>query len=118
MTKTGSFMESRAANVFFRLMARVMESRVRYRFLDPVTILEGAVIRPGQVVLEIGCGTGYFTFPAAEFVGGEGHLYGLDPHPLAIEEVTRKIQDGGATDVSLIRGDATAAGLTSGCFDL
>jgi demethylmenaquinone methyltransferase/2-methoxy-6-polyprenyl-1,4-benzoquinol methylase len=118
MKKRGSFMESRTAHLLFRLMAQVMESPLRYRFFDPVTILEGAGIRSGQEVLEIGCGTGFFTIPAAELVGDEGRVYAMDPHPLAIEEVTRRIQDAGLTNVKLIKADATEAGLASGCIDL
>jgi ubiquinone/menaquinone biosynthesis C-methylase UbiE len=80
--------------------------------------LEGAGIRSGQEVLEIGCGTGFFTMPAAELVGDEGCVYAMDPHPLAIEEVMRRIQDAGLTNVKLIKADATKAGLVSGCIDL
>jgi ubiquinone/menaquinone biosynthesis C-methylase UbiE len=115
---TESFMDSRAANLLFRLMAPVMESRLRYRFSDPVTILEGAGIRPGQELLEIGCGTGFFTVSAAEMVGDGGRVYAMDPHPLALEHVTRKMQDSGRTNVRLIKADATEAGLVSGCVDL
>ena len=118
MKKRGSFMDSRAAHLLFRLMARVMDSSLRYRLSDPVRILEGAGLGPGLEVLEIGCGTGFFTVPAAELVGDEGHIYAVDPHPLAIEQVTRKIQDAGLANVRLIRADATEAGLASGCVDL
>jgi ubiquinone/menaquinone biosynthesis C-methylase UbiE len=118
MKKRGSFMDSRTAHLLFRMMARVMESPLRYRFFDPVTILEGAGIRSGQEVLEIGCGTGFFTIPAAKLVGDEGRVYAMDPHPLAIEEVTRRIQDARLTNVKLIKADATEAGLASGCIDL
>jgi ubiquinone/menaquinone biosynthesis C-methylase UbiE len=118
MKKTGSLMDSRTAHFLFQLMARVMDSPLRYRFFNPVTDLKGAGIRPGQEILEIGCGTGFFTIPAAELVGDEGRVYALDPHPLAIEQVTRKIQDAGLTNVNLIRGDATEAGLVSGSIDL
>ena len=118
MEKRGSFFDSRAARLLFRLMARVMESPLRYRFFDPVRTLKGSGIRSGQEVLEIGCGTGFFTIPAAELVGDEGRVYAMDPHPLAIEHVTRRIQDAGLTNVRLIRADATEAGLASGCIDL
>jgi ubiquinone/menaquinone biosynthesis C-methylase UbiE len=111
-------MDSRTAHLLFRLMARVMESPLRYRFFDPVTILQGAGVRPGQEVLEIGCGTGFFTLSAAEVVGDRGHVYAMDPHPLAIEQVMRKIQDAGLANVRLIKADATEAGLVSGCIDL
>jgi ubiquinone/menaquinone biosynthesis C-methylase UbiE len=111
-------MDSRAANLLFRLMARAMDSPLRYRLSHPIRILEGAGIRPGQEVLEIGCGTGFFTIPVAELVGDKGRVYAVDPHPLAIEQVTRKIQAARLTNVRLIRADATEAGLASGCIDL
>ena len=118
MKEAGSFMDSRTAHLFFQVMAPVMDSPWRTRFFDPVTILEAAGIRAGQEVLEIGCGTGFFTLPAAELVGHQGRLYAVDPHPLAIERVTQKVQAAGLTNVRLIRGDAMAAGLANGCIDL
>ncbi len=113
-----SFGDSSIARVLFRLIALVMESPLRRRFFDPIKALKAAGIRPGQVVLEVGCGTGFFTLPAAELVGQEGRVYALDPHPSAIEEVARKVQDAGLTNVRLIRGDATEAGLATGSIDL
>ena len=118
MNGIGSLMDSRAAPHLFRLMAPVMESPLRYRLSDPVGILERTGIRSGQRVLEIGCGTGFFTVPAAELAGNDGRVYAVDPHPLAIEQVARKILDAGLSNVRLIQADATEAGLASGCVDL
>jgi len=118
MKKKGVFMDSRTALLLFRMMARVMESPLRYRFFDPVTTLQGAGIRSGQEVLEIGCGTGFFTIPAAKLVGDKGRVYAVDPHPLALDQVRRKIQDAALTNVRLIKADATEAGLATDCIDL
>jgi len=95
-----------------------MESRLRRRFFDPVRALKAAGIQLGQEVLEVGCGTGFFTIPAAELVGDEGRVYAIDPHPLAIEQVARKIWDARLTNVRPIKTDATEAGLASGSIDL
>jgi len=110
--------DSAAARFLFKLMARVMESRLRRRFFGPVRSLKGAGIQSGQEVLEVGCGTGYFTVPAAELVGDSGRVYAMDPYPLAIEEVARKVRDAGLTNVRLIMADATEAGLASSSVDL
>jgi demethylmenaquinone methyltransferase/2-methoxy-6-polyprenyl-1,4-benzoquinol methylase len=72
----------------------------------------------GQEVLEVGCGTGFFTIPAAELVGDEGRVYAVDSHPLAIEQVAKKIRDAGLTNVRLIKADAIETGLASDCIDL
>ena len=111
-------MESRTAHLLFRLMAKVMESPLRYRFFNPVTTLEASGIRSGQHVLEIGCGTGFFTIPTAKLVGDKGCVYAVDPHPLAMEQVKRKILHAGLTNVRLIKADATKTGLITGCIDL
>ena len=106
------------AQILFKIMAPVMESRLRRRFFDPVKTLKAAGIQSGQEVLEIGCGTGFFTIPAAELVGDGGHLYAVDIHPLAIEQVAGKVQDAGLTNVKLIKADALATGLASDRMDL
>jgi SAM-dependent methyltransferase len=116
--KKGSLADSWAAHVLFRLIAPVMESPLRRRFFSPVRTLRDAGVRSGQKVLEVGPGTGFFTVPAAELVGDEGRVVAIDPHPLAIEQVARKIRDVGLTNVSLIKADATEAGLASGSIDL
>jgi len=110
--------DSPTAHFLFRLMSPVMESPLRRKFFDPVKALKGAGIRSGQEVLEVGCGTGFYTIHAAELVGNEGHVYAVDPHPLAIEQVAKKIRDAGLTNVRLIKADATEAGLASGIIDL
>ncbi len=48
-----------------RIMASMMESRLRYRLFGPSQILRGADIHPGQTILELGCGTGFFSLAAA-----------------------------------------------------
>jgi len=92
-------MDSRAAHLLFRLMAPEMESPLRCRSFGRVTSLEGAGIRSVHEVLGIGCGTWFFTIRAAELVGGEGHVCTMDAHALAIEQVMRRTEDAGATNV-------------------
>jgi len=118
MKKKGSFGDSTTAHFLFKLIAPVMESPLRHRFYDPVKTLKAAGICSGQEVLEIGCGTGFFTIPAAELVGDEGCVHAIDLHPLAIEQVAKKIVDAALTNVRLIKADAIETGLASDCIDL
>jgi demethylmenaquinone methyltransferase/2-methoxy-6-polyprenyl-1,4-benzoquinol methylase len=53
-------------------------------------ILQGAGIQPGQIVLEVGCGTGFFTIPAAQLVGDEGCLVAMDALSGFIKQVAKK----------------------------
>jgi ubiquinone/menaquinone biosynthesis C-methylase UbiE len=56
-------------------------------FRDPYKALRAAGLEPGQKVLEVGCGPGFFTVPAAKTVGQGGIVYALDVNPLAIGKV-------------------------------
>jgi ubiquinone/menaquinone biosynthesis C-methylase UbiE len=93
--------------IFIKLMARIMESRVRYRFFEPNKILECAGIRSGMKVLEVGCGTGFFTLPAAKMLGNNGSLIAMDMLPASVETVTKRVQQAGLSNVvQVIKGDA------------
>jgi ubiquinone/menaquinone biosynthesis C-methylase UbiE len=118
MRQGASFGDSAIAHSLFRLMAPVMESPLRRRLSDPVRTLRGAGVRSGQELLEVGCGTGFFTLHAAVLVGDSGRVYAVDAHPLAIEQVASKIRDAGVANVSLIKADAIRTGLADGCIDV
>jgi ubiquinone/menaquinone biosynthesis C-methylase UbiE len=118
MTKTRSLADSPITRFLFRLIAPLMESSFRRRFFDPVRALQAAGVQPGQRVLEVGCGTGFYTLAAGRLVGMEGRVVALDPHPLAIEQVAAKLRDAGLPNVALVKADATEAGLASGRMDL
>ena len=65
---TETLADSKIGQFLLRRIAAIMESRLRYRFFSPMPILQAADIYPGLSVLELGCGTGFFTLPAAPFV--------------------------------------------------
>jgi ubiquinone/menaquinone biosynthesis C-methylase UbiE len=75
---------------------------LRGLFLSPEEVLDEVDIRPGFRVLDYGCGTGSFTFEAAQRVGPEGKVYALDIHPLALEKVLRKAQKKGLANIETV----------------
>src|SRR6059036_228001 len=53
-------------------------------------LIAAAGVQPGQRVLDVGCGTGYFARLIAQAVGPEGLIVGIDPSPEMITYATRK----------------------------
>lgn len=103
---TKTFANTRIGQIFMRVMAAIMESRLRYRFFGPMQILQGSDIQAGQTVLEIGCGTGFFTLPAARLLGDQGSLVAMDVLPMSVEAVTKKVQAAGLQNVQVVQGYA------------
>jgi len=104
-------------SLFLKALAAGMESRLRYRFFGPEKILPGADLLPGQAVLEVGCGTGFFTLPAARLIGDEGSLVAMDVMPESVELVSAKVQAAGLKHVRVVKGDAMDTGLETESFD-
>jgi ubiquinone/menaquinone biosynthesis C-methylase UbiE len=114
---TEAFAKTWIGQIFIRLIAAIMESRLRYRFFGPGKILQGAGIHPGQTVLELGCGTGFFTLAAAQLIGDKGHLISMDMLQASVDEVSRKANAANLKNVRVIKGDALNTRLESGSFD-
>jgi ubiquinone/menaquinone biosynthesis C-methylase UbiE len=87
-------------------------------FRDPYQALKAAGLEPGQMVLEVGCGPGFFTIPAARIVGESGSVYALDVNPLAVKRVQQKIEKESVTNVKTILADVARTGLPDQSFDL
>lgn len=55
-----------------------LDNPARRRLLPPEKTLAQLGVRLGAKVADLGCGSGYFTFPLAEIVGPTGQVFGLD----------------------------------------
>jgi ubiquinone/menaquinone biosynthesis C-methylase UbiE len=114
---TEAFAESTIGQSVLRVLGAAMESRLRYRFFGPTKILRGAGLQPGQTVLEVGCGTGFFTLSAAQLVGDQGSLVAMDVVPASVEAVSRRAATANATNVRVVQGDAMNTLLDAGSID-
>jgi ubiquinone/menaquinone biosynthesis C-methylase UbiE len=65
-------------------------------------IMEVLGIKPGQVVVDLGCGPGYFTFRFSELVGDGGLVYAVDNNQQHIEYLSRQLQEFGIKNVQAI----------------
>ncbi len=110
--------KSRFLNLLFKPSGMVMESRLRRWLFDPRRTLRGADLKPEQVVLEVGCGTGFFTLLAAEMIGDDGHLIAMDPLSDFVKRVSEKVKDAGLKNVEVIRRDALNTRLASASVDV
>ena len=101
----------------FKMMSFVHETLYSL-FRDPYKVLNAAGLESGQKVLEVGCGPGFFTIPAAKIVGEEGSVLALDVNPLAVEHVQRKIETEGVTNAEVTLANAAQTNLPDQSFDL
>lgn len=88
-------------------MAVVYEERVVARF-EPIArrTVGLAQLRPGERVLDVGCGTGLATFLAAGAVGPRGEVVGIDLSEGQLGVATGKAALRRAANVRFQRGDA------------
>ena len=83
---------------------RLME---RSRLIEPLTrrFLKSAGIKAGMRVLDIGCGAGDVSLIAAELVGSEGEIVGVDMNPEIVETARMRVREAGNDNVPFIAGD-------------
>ena len=73
--------------------------------------------RPGERILEVGPGTGYYTLPVAEWLGPEGRLDVLDVQQEMLDHTMGRAREAGLENVVPTLGDATSMPYDDGSFD-
>ena len=115
--RTEDLGNSKILNLFFKPSGLLMGSRVRKWLMNPVNTLRISGIQPGQTILEVGCGTGFFTIPAANMVGDQGCIIALDASSGFLREVAKKVQNANLENVRIMQKDALNTGLETGSID-
>jgi ubiquinone/menaquinone biosynthesis C-methylase UbiE len=76
-----------------------LDSAERRAAMPPEETLLKAGIKPGDVVLDIGCGIGYFAMPAARLVGPRGLVYAVDISGVMLAELRSKTASTGIFNI-------------------
>ena len=68
------------------------------RFAQHPRKILGSHIQPGMVVLDVGCGMGYFSLDMARLAGSEGRVVCVDLQPKMIRGLVRRATKAGVID--------------------
>lgn len=80
-------------------------------------LLLRAGIQPGMRVLDVGCGPGDVSFLAAELVGSDGSVVGVERDEQALQGARRRATESGLQNVEFVCGDFRDVELVGGSFD-
>jgi len=73
--------------------------------------------KPGERILEVGPGTGYYTLDVAEWVKPDGQVDILDVQEEMLHHTMRRAEERGLANVTPTQGDATALPYEDAAFD-
>ena len=81
-------------------------------------LVEQLKVWPGDVIADIGCGTGYFSRRLAKKVGPRGSVLAVDIQPEMLELLTRQMAEAKTTNVKPVLGTMTDPRLPPAAIDL
>jgi arsenite methyltransferase len=78
---------------------RALEDPQRDAWQKPHEVVQALELRAGEVVADIGAGSGYFTLRFASHVGSAGRIYAVDVSEPMISRITDRVKQAGLTNV-------------------
>ena len=82
-----------------------LDDPARDEYQKPDEVLKALALRPGEVVADIGAGSGYFTLRFARAVGEAGRVYAVDVSPDMVRHLNRRLRDAGIRNVVPVLSD-------------
>ncbi|QSJ15240.1 methyltransferase domain-containing protein [Nostoc sp. UHCC 0702] len=86
--------------------------------LEAKILLEFVPLQQGQKILDVATGTGLIAIPAAEKVGSEGYVIGIDMTPGMLHQARQKIAAANLQNIELIEADVESFNFSDDSFDV
>ena len=84
----------------------LIDNPVRRKIQSPKVITEWMGVKDGMVILEIGPGSGTFTFEVAEQIGDDGRIYAIDIQESIVKALDEKVEEMGIHNVDVKQASA------------
>ncbi len=106
------------AQVMGHQAAGWLERPEREREEHPAKLLKALKFKPGDVVADVGAGSGYHTFRIAKEVGPKGKVYAVDIQKEMLDLIRQRMRAGRVTNVEPVLGKIADPMLPEGAVDL
>jgi ubiquinone/menaquinone biosynthesis C-methylase UbiE len=83
----------------------MLEDPARDAYQKPHEVITALGLKPGEVIADIGSGSGYFTLRLAAHAGDGGKVYGVDINPDMVRHLNRRVRDAGLRNVHVLLAD-------------
>lgn len=81
-------------------------------------VISALKILPGQSVVDIGAGTGFYLWDFAEAVGPSGHAYGVEISPRFLERLRKHVAANKLANTTIVTGSTRSIELADNSVDL
>jgi SAM-dependent methyltransferase len=112
------YMGREIAQVMGHEAAGWLERPEREKEEQPTKLLELLKVQPGDVVADVGAGSGYLSFRLADVVGAKGKILAEDIQPEMLDIIRKRMKDKKVTNVEPILGTITDPKLPKAGVDL
>jgi ubiquinone/menaquinone biosynthesis C-methylase UbiE len=112
------YMGREIAQVMGHQAADWLERPQREQEEQPTRLLKALQIKPGEVVADVGAGSGYHTFRIARLVGPRGKVLAVDIQQEMLDIIRRRMKKDNVTNVEPVRGTENDPRLPAGGVDL
>ncbi len=82
-----------------------LEDPKRDAYQKPHEVVHALGLKPGEIIADIGAGSGYFTFHLARHVDDKGKVYAVDVSPDMILHINRRIRELKANNIVTLLAD-------------
>ncbi|HAR64216.1 MAG: methyltransferase [Candidatus Margulisiibacteriota bacterium] len=79
-----------------------LDNPERMKILPPKEILLDLGLKSDNIMLDIGAGIGYFTFPATEIVGNSGKVVAVDTSKEMLKELQSRVSQSCASNIEIV----------------
>lgn len=101
-----------------RILIALFLERFRGISEKPHERLQSVGVEDGMSFLDIGCGLGFYSFPASMLVGEKGIVYALDINSEYLDYVAKKAGKKQISNIETIKADACNTGLPDDSVDI
>ncbi|MEM4311708.1 MAG: class I SAM-dependent methyltransferase [Nitrososphaerales archaeon] len=84
-----------------------LDCRLRSLLQNPDRLLKEFGVCAEDVILDVGCGSGFLTIPAAELVGEKGIVYAIDIDLRRLKKLSKRAIKFGLRNIVMVNTDAT-----------